>query len=450
LVSRVISRVTDGAFGVSEIPRFARRAFAIEAAATFCVTVCLAMIEGGVIAVFAKQSFEGKVQDSWLNLAVGLLGALGEFANILSFYWSSVSQGRPKVGLLRAMQAVVAVCVAMVAFVNTQSASGLVMLLVIVVVARVCWSGIVTIRPTLWRANYPPAARMKIVGTLASLQIVNAAVLGAALAWVMDARPDAYRYFLFGAAAVALLGVYLYGRLRIRREWRMLREEREEPAARVMKPWHGPLVVWRTLREDRWYARFMLWMFVLGFSNLTILPTLVISLRDEFGFSRFGSVLVVSSVPYAMTLVAMPFWRRFLDRTHVVAFRAVHSWTFVAASLFYTLGALTHSVWLYFVGAACMGVGFGGGSIAWNIGHVDFARPSETSRYMATHVTLNGVRGLLAPLAVTSAYEWLRLRGFDAHLWVQSVSLLIAVAGALGFVQLKRSMGKLVATHSRV
>jgi hypothetical protein len=62
---------------------------------------------------------------------------------------------------------------------------------------------------------------------------------------------------------------------------------------------------------------------------------------------------------------------------------------------------------------------------------------------MATHVTLNGVRGLLAPIAVTTLYELLKKKGVDAHLWVQAGSLFISIIGAAGFVHLRWKMGKL-------
>jgi hypothetical protein len=60
-------------------------------------------------------------------------------------------------------------------------------------------------------------------------------------------------------------------------------------------------------------------------------------------------------------------------------------------------------------------------------------------------VTLNGIRGLLAPIAVTTAYEGLKKAGIDAHLWVQVAGLVMSVFGALGFVHLRWKMGKLAA-----
>jgi MFS family permease len=433
----------------ADLPVACRRAFRLEFVATFLLMVAMATIEGGVIAVFAKQSFADSVDPTTLNLMVGLLGAMGELANILSFFWSGVAAGRSKVRTLTLIQVLLVGAIGLIALVPTQSLTHLLMLVVLVLAARVCWSGYITLRPTMWRANYPPHVRIRVVGVFSSVQVLCAAVIGASLAWTLDQNPQAYRVFLPVAACVALAGAWVYSRMRVRREWRLLRDEKADDAGRVMKPWHGPLVVLRVLREDKWYAQFMLWMTVLGFANLTILPTLVISLKEEFGYGHFQSVILTSSIPAAVTIVAIPLWRGLLDRAHVVRFRAVHSWVFVVGSLWYALGAWTDHVAWYFAGAVTMGIGFGGGSLAWNIGHVDFSPPNQTSKYMATHVTLNGVRGLVAPIAVTSAYELLKARGLDAHLWVQVGALAISVVGAAGFVHLRLAMGRLTEKHSR-
>ncbi|MFO0857607.1 MAG: MFS transporter [Phycisphaerales bacterium] len=432
-----------------------RRAFAIEFFVTCLVMITMATIEGGVIAVFAKQSFASSVPESQLNVIVGLLGAMGELANILSFFWSSVSHGRPKAKLLSVMLSFMVLGVGVIALVPRSGLGALLVLVGLVLASRVCWSGFVTLRPTLWRENYPPSVRTRVVGILSSVQVLCVATIGPALAATLDSNPGAYRVFLPIAALFGACGAILATRMKMRHEARIVREELEASDAgtgtstKTMKPWHGPLVMFRVLRQDPWYAQFMLWMFVLGFGNLTITPTLVISLKEEFNFGHLQSVLVTSTVPSVFTLLAIPFWRRLLDSGHVVKFRSIHSWVFVAAGICYCLGAWIDSTLWYFAGAALMGVGYGGGSLAWNIGHVDFARPSETSRYMATHVTLNGIRGLLAPIAVTTMYELLKKKGLDAHLWVQLSSLIISTAGAAGFVHLRWRMGKLTEKSRR-
>jgi MFS family permease len=432
---------------LENFPSPLRPLIALEGSGAMLLTVARATIEGSILAVFAKHAFTGHVGSWQLNMLVGLLGAAAELANIVSFFWTGLAQGKGKKPLIAGMLCMMMACAMLIALIPSgerAGAAGLWMLLAIALVGRVCWSGYITLRPTIWRANYPAAERTRIVGLVSGIEVLVIALVGAGMSFVLDKDAEAFRIILPLAACVGLLGVLCITKLPIRKEASLLAGERGHKDA-TMKPWQGPLVVVRVLKADPWYAQFMLWMFVLGFANLMVTPTLVISLKEELAFTQFQSVLVVSSVPLMVTVLSIPLWRKFLDRSHVVHFRAIHGWVFVLASVFYTIGALTdHAAW-YFVGAACMGVGFGGGSMAWNLGHVDFARPSETSRYMATHVTLNGIRGLIAPLAVTLSYESLKAAGKDAHLWVQVAGLVLSVAGALGFVHLRWRMGTLAA-----
>ncbi len=414
----------------------AHRTFALELVSTFFFTLALSTIEGGVVAVFARQTFDAVVPTGRLNLCVALLGAMSELANILSFGWSVAGQGRRLVPFINALQVGVILTIGLMALLP-ESPAGLYLLVAVVLAARVCWSGIITFRTNLWRANYPGRARAAIVGRLSALQVLVVAVSGASLGRLLDHDASYFRLVIPAACIVSFASLLAYARIRVRHEWKV-----RQVAGKVMKPWHGPLVVWRVLQADRRYAQFMGCISVFGFGNLMVIPILVISLREEFGCGYFDSILITSSIPALVQLTAIPLWARFLDRAHVVRFRSIHSWSFVLASVVFTLGAWLHNPAYMFAGAVVLGIAYGGGAIAWNLGHVDFSPPSETSHYMATHVTLNGVRGLLAPLAAVGGYEMLRRSGLDATRWMLSAALLVNVAGAVGFVALRVSMAK--------
>jgi MFS family permease len=186
-------------------------------------------------------------------------------------------------------------------------------------------------------------------------------------------------------------------------------------------------------------------MFILGFGNLMITPILVITLHEEFGFTYFKSILITSSIQSVTQVLIIPLWARLLDRSHVVRFRSIHSWVFVAGALIFALATLFHRVELMFVGALVQGCAYAGGALAWNLGHVDFSPPSQTSNYMATHVTLNGVRGLIAPAVSVALYESIKSWGGNASVWMMFLALAVSILGAAGFVALRISMGNAVA-----
>ena len=67
--------------------------------------------------------------------------------------------------------------------------------------------------------------------------------------------------------------------------------------------------------------------------------------------------------------------------------------------LILTLIILVAAVVLFALRAVVNGVAQGGGTLAWNLGHLHFASSGNADVYMGIHVFLAGVRGLIAPLA---------------------------------------------------
>lgn len=440
-----------------ELSHFTRRSFRLEAWSTLCFAAALAFIEGGTIAVLLKHTFAGMVGARWHYMAVALAGGANEIANLVSFGWIAASHGRSKVRFINGLQIAMVALVAAVALMP-RSPAGLWGTLALVISARVCWSGIVTLRSNIWRANYPPHARAKMVGRLSVITQITLAVLGLGISAMMDHDLGSYHWLAPLLAAVAMCGVFAYSKLRARGERSLLAAERVTPrAAGVMRPWGGVASTIKVLRQDKRFAQFMACMFVLGFGNLMVTPVVVIALGSRFDLGAAAnktSVLATTTVPYLLMPLTVPIWAMLLDRSHVVRFRAIHGWTFVFATGFFVLGLWTRSLPLVYVGSIFWGIGLGGGSLAWNLGHVDFAPPSQTSHYMATHVTLNGVRGLLAPLVSTGLYNaccdehGAPALGVEPGALVMMVSAALTTAGCAGFVALDRAMGKSFAKRS--
>lgn len=434
------------------VPLLARRSYALELTTTLFFSIALACVEGGVIAVVVKKTFGAVVAAAVLNVAVAFVGAASEIANIISFVWTQWSHGREKVAFINGLQVGLLVLVAAMALVPV-SGAGLAAMVVGVIVARTCWSGIITLRPTIWRANYPPLERARVVGRFSAVQVVMVAGVGLFLGRSMDVDASSFRWILPAAAVMGIVAVVAYRRLRVRRAGKMLRHETAMP--RVMAPWNGLASVARILKRDKFFALFQLWLFVLGTGNLMATPILVLTVNDQFHMTYAQGILITSSLTALCTGGSIPLWAKFLDRSHVVKFRSIHSWVFVVGTTTLSLAVITHQAWLLGVGAAIQGIGFGGGALAWNLGHVDFAPPNETSHYMAAHVTLNGIRGLLAPFIVVGLYNLVAARwpgakeSGVASFVPLTLSNVFSLVGAIGYVGLRRQMGALAASVRR-
>ncbi len=412
-----------------------RPAYVNEIMSWWFLPFFLGAIEGGTLGVVVKKTFTGVegIGPVELNLAVALVTAAPNVANLTSFAFAAHAQGKPKVAYIATLQTFTAVFVAAIAAMPEQR-WGLWTLCVLATLARITWTGVITLRSAVWRANYPREIRAKIAGNMATVQSLVLALCGWAIGAAMDFSSTSFHILFPALAVLGIAGNILWRRVPMRGEGRMLRAEQTAP--RRSGPQMNPASVMRVLKQDPPFARFMLWMSVFGLGNLMVSAPLAIVLEEELNATYAQGILVTTVIPLLVMPLAIPFWARRLDRSHVVDFRAVHAWSFVIAAALVFVGAIAHSMAVFYVSGIFLGIGFAGGSLAWNIGHQDFAPPERDAEYMGVHVTLNGMRGLVAPFLAVGLYEW--LKDLHAAPWAFFVCFLVNAVGAWGFVRLRR------------
>jgi len=423
-------------FHPAELPPLLRMTYGRELVSWAFLPLMLGAIEGGTIAIVVRKAFEGQpgVDPGWLNLATSWALAAPNVANFTSFLWAALAKGRPKVPFISWLQIAACLLVASIAL-FPRNGSGLIAVCIALGLARVAWTGVITVRAAVWRNNYPTASRASIAGKLATVQSLFLAAAGFVVGKAMDWNPENYHYLFPLLALLGLVGNQIYRKVRLRRARQLQRAELD---GRKKDAGFNPIGMVHLLREDRMYAEFMWWMSIFGFGNLMLGFPMTYVIADELKMGYTAGIMLNTIVPLLVMPLAIPLWARLMDRTHIVRFRAIHGWSFVAASVAVTLAAYLHSIPLIYLGSALLGVGYAGGTLAWNLGHQDFAPAERDAEYMAVHVTLNGIRGILAPLAAWGLHQWLAPHG-HAHL-VLVVCTLINAVGVLGFMAMRRKI----------
>jgi hypothetical protein len=251
---------------------------------------------------------------------------------------------------------------------------------------------------------------------------------------------------------LAALGVLSFSRVRIIDEPAQLAREREEPKqpGTVAAPL---LSAWSVVREDRSYANYQACQFLIGVSNMKIEAPLIYLVSHQLEASYTTSIALTLAIPLGFSLLTLPLWAAYLDRVHISEFRARHSWIWVVAQVVTWYGAIQGSLVWIGLGRLLLGMGRGGGALAWQLGHNDFARPENVGLYMGVHVTLTGVRGAFAPFLGMLLYVgWastelpglgLGIPGFEGlggH--TIGVACLVGAFGALGYWQLHRRLSR--------
>ncbi len=391
-------------------------------------------IEGGVVGVLTKRMFDGVVEESVLDWSVTSLAAAQGFASISSFLWAACSHGKHKIQFITTLKIACVVLVGAVAFIP-QTALGLALLLFCVIGTRVCYTGIVTLRTTVWQANYPRTNRAFVAARIATVQALVLATVGFGVGEAMDLNENAIRWVYPIAASFGVLGAWIYSKIRVKGHREILKDERESSQQVSFLPWK----TFQLLFEDKQFAKYMGCQFVFGVGNLMLTAPLVIILSEQFDLGYLGEILIVSTIPILMIPLSTLFWAKLLKRMHVLSFRSIHSWFFVVSSIFIGVSIATHSVAGLWIGAAIRGIGFGGGVLAWNLGHQDYAPVERSARYMGLHVTLTGIRGLLAPAFGMIVYSSLLRSEYQAGPIVFYIGATLSAIGGIGFIKLAKA-----------
>ncbi len=418
----------------SDLPYIARTLMPREIDANATMAVALGALEGGVVGVVVKNQFDAVADPAWVNLCVALVAGAPAAANMASLWLSGLAEGRDKTAWVSGLMTLTALFLMLMAL-APMNTLGLVLITIAMILARLAWAGVITLRAAIWRANFPRHVRARITGRITVIYSVIIAITAAGIGVALSWWSESWRLIFPLAGALGLVAAWAYQRTRIRYGARLRRSEQAQRVDRQGGQFRASL---RILVDDRWYRRYMLTMFAFGSGNLMVIALLVILLSEQFGFSRFEQVLITTTLPLVTLAIFTPIWARRLDAVHILDYRARQAWMFVLALGLFTAASISALNLLFWIGAMAMGVAFAGGKLGWNLGHNDFASDDQSTLYMGIHVTLTGIRGLLAPLAGVLVYQLLEAHSPGLGRWVLLFPFTLTLGGAVTFVILAR------------
>ena len=179
----------------------------------------------------------------------------------------------------------------------------------------------------------------------------------------------------------------------------------------------------RVLKEHPVFGFVLASWFIFGIGNLAMVPQQFEFLsQEQYGFklSPGGIALLIGVVPEITRLLFIQIWARLFDRFNFIIVRILINLAWLAYMLLFFN---TSSLWVVGLACCCRGVGFAGGSIAWNLWVTKFAEPEDTARYMAIHTFLTGVRGLIGPYV---AYMYIGGFSIQSASWIGASLMLVS------------------------
>jgi hypothetical protein len=416
--------------------RTAEAAFRRELAPWALLGLTLGLVEGATAAVLIKKTF-ATAADPWLvNLAVAFVSGAPALSNVVSFVWANLAHGRARIGLMVGLQATFAVLVGLLGL-APRALGGLAMAVASILIARVIWTGILTVRAAVWSANYPRQAMGRYTGRIVIVSSLAVAFTAALAAWTLDEGIIDSRWLFGAGAAAGLLAAWLYRAARVRREFALLAEE--NAAAGRSEPFSLGML-FEILRKDPHFREYMFWMGIYGGGNLMLTSQLVVIFSEHLHLSAGLQIALLSVIPLGTLPLFVPFWARMFDEGHIVEYRARQGWSLVLAVVALSIGTWFHIMPMLWIGALLMGLAYAGANLGWNLGHNDFASVGRAQHYMGVHVTLTGVRGAIGPPAGIVIYQWLESWRPGSGMYSLALPVVFITVGALGFSHMRRAM----------
>ena len=407
-----------------------RQQFKQELASWSLIAFTMAAFEGGVAGVLVNHIFQDQVSTFWLSQAIALVAGAPALANLSSPLWARLEHGQNKVMLVSILLIGSSSSLLLFVFASVNQ-MGLLMVVGASLVGRACWAGVVTTRSSLWRANYPRYIRAKITASFALPMSIILASTGVFIGWLSESSLLNVKILYVGLFFIGIYGAYLYSSLQLRGANKL--SEDENRIKQTEGQFNFRMLV-RILVKDKKYRDYMGVMFLFGTGNLMFMAPLILILNNQFHSVQWQQILITTSIPLAAMPLTINLWAKLLNRVHIIPYRAIHSWSFVTSIGLFALASATGQSILLWPASLVFGTAIAGAVLGWNLGHHDFTTPERASHYMAVHVTLTGIRGLIMPILGVNLYYFLGKLDPSLARYTLILPFLISLMGAISFV----------------
>ncbi len=415
-----------------------RSLFRKEIASWSFIAFTMAAFEGGVAGVLINHIYHDQVSLFWLSQAIAIVAGAPAFANLSSPLWVRLEQGRDKVRMISILM--IGSAASLLLFVVAPvSRWGLVVAVSASVAGRIFWSGVVTVRSALWRANYPRYIRAKITASFALPMSIILASTGVLIGWFSERSLFQVKLLYSVLLLSGIIAAVLYSTLELRGAKKLSATENH------IKQNEGQFnlaMLVRILVKDHSYRNYMGIMFLFGSGNLMFMAPLILLLNEQLQIQQWQQILLTTSIPLAAMPLTINLWAKLLNKVHIIPYRAIHSWSFVIAIGLFALASATGANWLLWPASLVFGIAIAGAVLGWNLGHHDFTTPERASHYMAVHVTLTGIRGLIMPILGVNLYYGLGWLDKGLAKYTLILPFILSFAGALAFVRFSKRLSK--------
>jgi hypothetical protein len=253
---------------------------------------------------------------------------------------------------------------------------------------------------TIWQRNIDSGKRGKIYGYTMSLGILITVTFTLFAGRALDSNEQLFRQILAITAVCGFIAAFLLSLIKIKEKpveiihpKLSLKENLTDPIKRTLA----------LLKKNKPFAAFERSFSIYGMGFIMVQPVLPIFLVDMLKLSYTGNFIAKGIISQIPMLLLSPYLGKWHDKLHPFRFICFFFGLLALFPALIVCSALTlkwHllSVILAYTAFGVFGIAMTGVNIAWNMGSIFFAGKEDASMYQGVHVTMTGIRGILAPL----------------------------------------------------
>ena len=253
---------------------------------------------------------------------------------------------------------------------------------------------------SIYQKNIDSGRRAKVFGYTISLGMIVSIAVTFMAGRLLDINENSFRWILVGTGFCGFISCAVLSFIRIQDPLVTCKEPPVPFFKQISEPIRRTL---QLLKDNKPFAAFERSFSIYGMGFIMMQPIIPIYLVDKLNLSYTNNFLAKGVISQIGLLLLSPVIGKMHDRTHPFKFISrsfallmVFPLMFVVSSLWAGTGIIP--VVIVFVAYFIFGIAMTAVNVSWNMSSIYFAGKEDASMYQSVHVTMTGIRGLIAPI----------------------------------------------------
>ncbi|MDZ4182027.1 MAG: MFS transporter [Candidatus Cloacimonadaceae bacterium] len=253
---------------------------------------------------------------------------------------------------------------------------------------------------SIYQKNIDVSRRAKVYGYTISLGMLVSVVVTFFGGRLLDIHEQSFRWILLGTGLCGFASCAVLSLIRIQEHEDFVRCEKVEWRKTLFDPIQRTLTL---LKVNKPFAAFERSYSIYGMGFIMMQPIIPIYLVDKLQLSYTANFMAKGVLSQMGLLLLSPMIGRIHDRMHPFKFISRSFALLMVVPLHFVLSSLWQGsslipVIIVFVAYLIFGIAMAAVNISWNMSSIFFAGKEDASMYQSVHVTMTGIRGLIAPV----------------------------------------------------